>query len=173
MSTTNVRNELAELEKMTAPELRVRYRALFGDEARSHNRQWLLRRCAWRVQALAEGNMTERLASIRARGLELANDADVRFIPPRQAVPNADKPRQVVATDFKPDQRLPVAGGQLTRVFKGRLHCVTVLPNGFEYEGTLYQSLSAVAFAISGSHWNGYHFFKEALIHAKKTQEVG
>jgi hypothetical protein len=36
---------------------------------------------------------------------------------------------------------------------------VKVLTNGFEYDGRAYRSLSAVAYAITGSHWNGYHFF--------------
>ena len=34
-----------------------------------------------------------------------------------------------------------------------------MLRNGFEFEGDIYKSLSAVAKAITGTHWNGYHFF--------------
>ncbi|HRP63656.1 MAG TPA: DUF2924 domain-containing protein [Phycisphaerales bacterium] len=45
------------------------------------------------------------------------------------------------------------------RRFKGHDYMVTVLPNGFEYDGEVYRSLSAVAHAISGSHWNGLLFF--------------
>jgi len=36
---------------------------------------------------------------------------------------------------------------------------VRVLPNGFECDGTIYRTLSAVAKAVTGAHWNGYHFF--------------
>ncbi|NLW88007.1 MAG: DUF2924 domain-containing protein, partial [Planctomycetes bacterium] len=36
---------------------------------------------------------------------------------------------------------------------------VRVLPHGFEYEGEVYRTLSAVARAVTGTHWNGYHFF--------------
>jgi hypothetical protein len=36
---------------------------------------------------------------------------------------------------------------------------VAVLDDGFEFEGQKYKSLSAVAKAITGAHWNGYHFF--------------
>ena len=36
---------------------------------------------------------------------------------------------------------------------------VHVLPKGFEYEGEVYRTLSAVAKAVTGAHWNGYHFF--------------
>ncbi|MHC5015508.1 MAG: DUF2924 domain-containing protein [Planctomycetota bacterium] len=47
----------------------------------------------------------------------------------------------------------------LTRTFKGTEYRVTVLQDGFEYDGSIYRSISAVATAITGSHWNGYHFF--------------
>ena len=47
----------------------------------------------------------------------------------------------------------------LTRRYKGRTILVRVLPNGFDYEGEIYRSLSAVAKAITGSHWNGRLFF--------------
>ena len=51
-------------------------------------------------------------------------------------------------------------GTHLTREYKGRLLVVKVLPDGFEFEGEVYGSLSAVAKAVTGSHWNGYHFFR-------------
>jgi hypothetical protein len=57
------------------------------------------------------------------------------------------------------DTRLPPPGSVLRRVWKGTEHEVTVLPSGFEYRGATYKSLSAVAAAISGSHWNGFGFF--------------
>lgn len=50
-------------------------------------------------------------------------------------------------------------GTTLRRQYKGHEYHVTVLPNGFEYDGRAYRSLSAIAHAISGAHWNGYHFF--------------
>jgi Protein of unknown function (DUF2924) len=36
---------------------------------------------------------------------------------------------------------------------------VTVRADGFEYESQTYKSLSAIAKAVTGSHWNGYVFF--------------
>jgi hypothetical protein len=170
MSDNTIRKDLAALQKMTPTQLRQRYRELYGDEARSGNRLWLLRRCGWRMQALAEGDMTERLKRVRERALVMADDADVRVIPPRTPVPGTDMPRHVTATDLKSDVRLPMARTVMTREFKGRRYGVTVLPNGFEYDGEIYQSLSAVAHAITGSHWNGYHFFKKALLSAMKLQ---
>ena len=103
--------------------------------------------------------------------MAIASDADVRFIPPRPVVPAADMPRQTRPTTIKPDDRMPIASCQMERVYKGRLYLVDVQPNGFVYDGETYKSLSAVAHAITGSHWNGYNFFREALMHAKQQQE--
>jgi len=168
MSDRNLRKELAALERMTPAELRDRYHELFRDESRSGNRQWLYRRCAWRLQELAHGGLSERA---RKRAMTIADDADVRFIPPKPVVPGANMPRQTHPTDIKPDDRLPIAHTVLTRAFKGRMYTVTVLPHGFEYDGDIYRSLTAVAHAITGSHWNGYHFFRKALTHAEQPQE--
>ncbi len=44
------------------------------------------------------------------------------------------------------------------REWKGIEHCVTVLENGFDYEGQKFRSLSAVARAITGTRWNGKLF---------------
>jgi len=58
------------------------------------------------------------------------------------------------------DRRLPVPGTVLTRVYKGETLMVSVLPTGFEFEGEVYKSLSAVAKKITGSHCNGYLSFR-------------
>jgi hypothetical protein len=49
--------------------------------------------------------------------------------------------------------------GQRTRLYKGRLLEVTVLADGFAYGGQRFATLSAVAKHVTGSHWNGFHFF--------------
>jgi len=65
----------------------------------------------------------------------------------------------VLATGPHTNNRLPMPGAMLTRQYRGQTIQVMVLPNGFEYEGQIYRSLSAVAKAVTGSHWNGYGFF--------------
>lgn len=77
----NVATAIAEMERMTAGELRQKHAELFGEESRSGNRQWLFRRCAWRLQALAEGDLSER-AHTRAK--QLARDVDFRLRPPAE-----------------------------------------------------------------------------------------
>jgi hypothetical protein len=56
--------------------------------------------------------------------------------------------------------RLPLPGTLITRVYKGRELHVQVLDDGFEFEGAVFKSLSAVAKHITGSHCNGYLFFR-------------
>ena len=68
--------------------------------------------------------------------------------------------------EVQTDDRLPMPGALLTRDYRGRTIRVRVLPKGFDYEGTVYRSLSAVAQAVTGAHWNGYLFFG---IQAPKT----
>ncbi len=158
----NAKKQMAGLDAMTVGQLRARYAEVFGEPARSGNRQWLLRRVAWRIQALAEGDLAARtIQRTRLRAHELARDADLRLRPPK-APTAASHLGCAVATGplaHSRDERVPPPGSQLTRRFKGRDFHVTVLPNGFEFEGDVYRSLSAVAHAITGSHWNGILFF--------------
>jgi hypothetical protein len=53
----------------------------------------------------------------------------------------------------------PITGTRLIRKWQGVEHCVTVLDDGFEYQGRPYRSLSAIARAITGTRWNGLIFF--------------
>jgi len=147
----SLRKDLARLATLTTSQLQEEYRHLFGEPARSFNRQWLYRRCAWRMQALAEGDLAERARRVRQRALTIADDADVRVISPRRPVPDATLPRRVSPVRIKKDDRLPIARTVLTRPFKGKVYEVTVLPDGFEYNGIIYKSLSAVAHAITGT----------------------
>ncbi|MEW4530627.1 DUF2924 domain-containing protein [Maioricimonas sp. JC845] len=158
--TLTITEELARLQGMTVGDLKQAFARLFGEEARSGNRQWLIKRIAWRIQANAEGDLSERA---RRRALELADDADLRMKAPcvsrsskKGTTPVLDATRPLPAMR---DERLPTPGNVLTRVYKGKTIIVTVRTNGLEYEGTTYRSLSAVARAVTGTHWNGYHFF--------------
>jgi len=144
-----IERKLAALQDMTPRQLRERYAELYGEPSRSGNRQWLIRRCAWRIQALAEGGLSER-AERRAR--QLARDQDLRIIPPKDL-----KMAPLIRRTH--DARLPMPGEQITRVYKGHQYVVDVLDDGFAYDGKRYQSLSAVAHAITGGHWNGFKFF--------------
>ena len=79
---TTVRKEIEALRRMTVGQLRQKYAEVFGEETRSNHKQFLFRRIAWRIQALAEGGLSERA---RRRALEIANDADLRVRAPKTA----------------------------------------------------------------------------------------
>lgn len=149
----SIEEQLAELTRLETSELQIRFTELFGEPVTTHHRLWLLRRIAWRLQAQAEGDLSERA---RQRAAELANDADLRLSPPKAR--QADVDATAVAPNRR-DPRLPMPGTILTRPYKGTTVQVKVLADGFQYEGKTYKSLSAVAAAISGSHANGYLFF--------------
>ena len=155
----NIAKEGAALDHMTVGQLQDRYVEVFGEPVRSRHRQYLIRRIAWRLQANAEGGLSER--ALR-RAEELADDADVRLTPPRwAAVGSKERPAETgaVRVPVAKDPRLPPAGGQITRQYKGSPITVTVLADGFEYLGERYRSLTAVAKAVTGSHMNGFRFF--------------
>ena len=155
----NIAKEIAGLRRMTVTELRRKHVTLFGEENPSRHKEYLVKRIAWRMQALAEGGLSERA---QRRAAELASDADLRTtFPTGPDVPTTPMP-SVNALPFhsSADQRLPMPGAVITREYKGRTILVHVLPKGFEHEGTVYRTLSAVAKTITGTHWNGYHFFR-------------
>ncbi|MFN3606155.1 MAG: DUF2924 domain-containing protein, partial [Cypionkella sp.] len=56
------------------------------------------------------------------------------------------------------DQK-PIIGTRLVREWQGTAQIVTVTKDGFEWQGRPYQSLSAIARAITGTRWNGWVFF--------------
>ena len=152
----NVAKEVATLKAMSVGELRVRYAEVFGEPARTGHKVWLIKRIVWRLQALAEGDLSERA---RRRAAELANDADLRLYPPRSAQVVSSNKASTPSVQ-QPDHRLPPIGRTLSRFYKGRLLHVRILPKGFEFDGVVYQSLSAVAKAITGTHTNGFLFFR-------------
>ena len=155
----NIEKEVAALKKMSVNELRAKFAEVCGETTLGRNKTWLIRRIAWRLQANAEGGLSERAL---ARARELANDADLRVTAPRakKCVPTPQARTVAVRLPVSTEERLPPPGTLLTRDYKGGTLRVRVLPKGFEFEGEVYKSLSAVAKAITGSHCNGYLFFR-------------
>jgi hypothetical protein len=153
----NIAKEVAALQRMTAKQLRERYADVFGETTAANNRTWLVKRIAWRLQALSEGDLSERA---RTRAAELARDADIRVTPPRKVAALPAAATRIREMRLEADDRLPAPGTVITRKYKGGVVQVKVLAEGFEYAGEVYASLSAVAKAVTGSHCNGYLFFR-------------
>lgn len=166
----DIDREVAVLGRMTARQLRDYYATLFGEESRSFHKIYLIRRIAWRVQANAEGDLSIRA---RRRAEQLADDADVRVTPPKDTpLPSAIGPTVELEVSPSHDRRLPTPGTALVRRYKGRTIEVTVLHDGFAYDGQRYKSLTAVAKAVTGTHCNGFRFFgiKPAGSHGQEEQ---
>lgn len=83
----NVGKELAALQRLSDKELRERYAEAFGEGTNANNRTWLIKRIAWRLQAPAEGDLSERA---RRRAAELANDSDLGLAAQDQARADGD-----------------------------------------------------------------------------------
>ncbi len=110
----NLDCEVAALGRLGVADLRHRFAELFGDTTRAGNKAWLIKRLAWRLQALAEGDLSERA---RRRAAELAQDADIRLTPPRartragrQATATATPPRPL---DHRAHGSVAAAAGAL------------------------------------------------------------
>ena len=146
-----VRKEIELLRRETTKALKSRYLELFGEESRSSNHAHLFRRLAWRLQALSEGDLSERASD---RAATLAVDVDLRLYAPRKFWRELAEPRGTVR-----DPRLPAIGMTLERQYRGQTISVKLLPNGFEYDGKVYESLSSIASSVTGTRWNGFSFF--------------
>lgn len=149
----NVDKELARLRAMSTAQLKQKYQEVWQETPRSPNKPFLIKRIIWRMQALQEGSLSERAL---ARARELANEADLRITAPRMKSPVNGG--ETVTLPLR-SERLPMEDTVLTRKYKGKLLQVTVLADGFEFEGEHYKSLIAVARRITGTNWNGYLFF--------------
>jgi hypothetical protein len=146
-----VRKEIERLRRETNQALKSRYLDLFGEESRSSNHAHLFRRIAWRLQALSEGDLSERA---RDRAATLAVDVDLRMYAPRKFWRELSEPRGAVR-----DPRLPAVGTTLERPYHGQTISVMVLADGFQYDGKIYESLSSIASSVTGTRWNGFTFF--------------
>ena len=130
---------LEQMEGMTRPELKVYWFERFGDEAPNFRATDLLRRrIACRLQEDQFGGLS---AETKRRLRELANtfERDAEHEP-------SPKPKLQTGT-------------LLTREWKGRVHTVQVVPDGYVYKGKNYKGLSKIAREITGTRWSGPLFF--------------
>lgn len=158
--------ELAALDRMSTGDLAERYRQLYGQPCRTRHREYLIRKVAWRIQANAEGDLSERA---RKRAAELANDAEIRVMAPKtlicppQVGETVTVTRPMPAEDERPnDPRMPPPGTAVVRQYKGRTIRAVVLEDGqsVEWNGERFRSLSALANRITRSHMSGFRFFR-------------
>ena len=151
--------QIVDLRDLTTAQLQQKYRELFGQPSHSNHKDYLFRRVAWRLQALAEGGLSER-AHQYAR--EIATDADLRLCAPKKPIETQPAIR-VANASRQLDPRVPPPGTQLIKRYKDQTLTVTVLADGYQYGERVYKSLSAIARQVTGTQWNGYVFFDLGL----------
>jgi len=148
--------QIAELDGLTVGQLQEKWEAVWQEPCRSRNKDNLKKRIAWKIQANAYGGLSQR-ALDRAR--DLADETLLRVRNTR--IPPATLDGETIIHRFAPqtprDQLM--VGRVLTRDYQGRKLLVTVQEKGFLFDGQIYRSLSAVAKAVTGAHWNGRAFF--------------
>jgi hypothetical protein len=145
----SVLRQIADLQRLPMPELHARWRVLMGAEPPPYNRQFLLKRLIYRVQELAYGVLP--ITTHQEMSLVLTeagyDTLGATVIATKKQLAPVRKPG------------IPVAGTRLVREWNGGRYEVLVTRDGFEYEGCPYRSLTAITKAITGTKWNGPHFF--------------
>ncbi len=132
------------MNRMTTGELKEELRRLTGQESRTFNRPYLLRRVAFLIQAQTRS------------GKDTSGAPDAQSPPGPGLLPIRDR-------------RLPGPGSEIVKVYKGHEIRVRITPDGFECFGSRFDSLTAVAKAITGQKFiNGFLFF--GLVKRKRAK---
>ncbi len=152
---------IAQIQTLTIKQLKAQIAEVTGQAVKSNNRPYLIGKLAKALEAKAApeaapartANNTNTPRKDKAANHEKADEkvgkAERRTRPaPRKA--------------GERDPRLPAAGTVLEREHKGKKIRVTVLEDGFRYEGETYNSLSTIARVATGTIWNGFTFFQLA-----------
>lgn len=133
-------SQITSLSELAMPEIKSLWQKLFHGDTPTHNRQFLERRIAYRLQEIeyrkADPNLLERnkrrIAALIETGRVKKRDPDYR----------------------------PVAGTMLTREYLDKEYRVIVTADGnYNFEGRTFQSLSPIAREITGTRWSGPVFF--------------
>ena len=132
--------QLAAMQRLSVNELKTKWEVLFSTPAPNNARAFLELRIGYRIQELTYGGLTKETRRVLDL---LADEVEGKLGRKYMAV----------------DPRNPVTGTRLVREWNGVEHTVTVLRDGYDWEGRKYRSLSAVAKAITGTNWNGFRFF--------------
>ena len=124
--------QIASLRGMETKQLRDKWVELNGSPPPPYNRKFLIRRISHRIQELAFGGLSE---TTKKKLDDIANNKVFR------------------------DESIPIPGTKLIREHRGVRHQVTVLEDGYEYNGCKYDNLSVIATKITGTKWSGPVFF--------------
>jgi hypothetical protein len=137
-SDNNLTQRIGSLHGLTAQQLRDEWRRLYRGQPPRLSRDLLIRSLAYRIQELTYGGSskaTQRKLTSLAREMTVKGTVKV-----------------AVDVHLRP-------GARLMREWRGKMHTVVVLEDGFGFNGKSYPSLTRIAHIITGAHWSGPRFF--------------
>lgn len=143
----SVLKQVTNLKNLTYEELKSLYITLHGSEPPAYNKEFIIKRLAYRLQEIAYGGLSERVQK-RLDDVLVERGYDENAMP----IGNGSGRRKLPKSH-------PIIGCVFIREWKGQRYQVTAVADGFEFEGRKYRSLTAIAKVITGTHWNGRTFF--------------
>jgi hypothetical protein len=161
MGEPSIAAQVVALTHLNVAQLRERWKEVFGEETSQRHRQYMVKRIAWELQRRHFGGELSPEAKARLHELQ----EEFRTTPPTEWFRGARHNRAPTSPPPKGpppvrSAKAPKPGTVLARDYKGERVTVTVRgEREYEWRGTIYKSLSAVAKAITGSHCSGVAFF--------------
>jgi hypothetical protein len=140
----SMEDEIAHLRSLDLIGLGSRWQSVVGRAAPEYLPKHLLFGIlAYRIQADARGDL---------------DAATIQLLKRAATVESLEEVLPLVAAQDQRKQAM-VLGTVLTREWNGQFYRVMVVEGGFAFEGKTFDSLSGIAFAITGTNWNGPRFF--------------
>ncbi|MHB1000797.1 MAG: DUF2924 domain-containing protein [Armatimonadota bacterium] len=143
----SILKQVVNLSNLSHDELKNLYITLHGSEPPAYNRDFIIKRLAYRLQEIAFGGLSERVQK------KLDDELDWHGYDANAMPKSRKRQKDLQSKDH------PVIGCVFMREWHGKQHEVTTLREGFEYEGVKYRSLTAIAKVITGQHMSGKIFF--------------
>ena len=150
-----ISEQIVALKDASVEELQAKHKELFGGkQAPSDNKVYLIRRITYKLQELEYGGLSEKVQNRLDALITLHDPVNNKAMRPEMSLETDARKKSVGR-----DRRLPIPGSVIIREYRGKNIEAKVLENGFEYNGKIYKTLTAIAEEVTGAHWNGYTFF--------------
>lgn len=151
----NLLTKIMSLKDASLEELKKKYSELFeGKLAPSNNKTYLWKKIAYRLQEIEYGGLSTESQGKIQELIQKYDPVNNKAMRPEGATQNEPK-----KASLRRDKRLPIPGTVITKEYKGIKLQIKILESGFEYNGKIYRTLTAIAKEVTGAHWNGYLFF--------------